>query len=250
MPEIALPEAKLLVERALAREQMLILIGECYVEYWGRAASKLQRGNRMLLIKGDSSFAIHQNKFLRPVNYMMDSTITCQEKDGKLELVAAKVKPKETIKVIFSKLDFAERFSMEDKEDVRLFGSEEQLSRQLAQDLSFIEDGLKPLKQEMPFKKGVADIIAEDKSGRIVIVEVKRRKAGLDAVSQLHRYKEQLRKQKDREVRGMLLAPDITSNAIDLLHGYGLEFYRLDFEIGNPSAKIKGLQKKQTRLGE
>jgi RecB family endonuclease NucS len=245
---IPLVEAQKIAEEALRKEEMLILIGQCYVEYWGRAASKLQQGSRMLLIKGDGSFAIHQNKYLRPVNYMMNSTITCGIKDGNLVLMASKVKPQENIKVIFSEVGFAQSFGMEDGHDVRLFGSEEELSKLLAQDLNFIEEGLKPLKQEHVYKKGVADIIAEDANNNLVIVEVKRRKAGLDSVSQLHRYREQGKKQKNRKMRGSLLAPEITNNALDMAHDYGLEFYKLDFEIGNPSAKIKGLEKTQTKL--
>ena len=243
-----LREAKHTIHYALEKKHLLVIVGECYVEYWGRAASKLQKGSRMLIIKGDNSFAIHQNKYLRPVNYMMDATILCHLKDNRLELIASKIKPRETIKVIFSRLDFIKSFQLEDVADIRLFGSEEELSRLLAEDLDFIEPGLKPLKQEVPFKKGVVDIVAEDSAGRIVLVEVKRRKAGLDSVSQLHRYREQLKKTKNKMVRGILLAPDITNNAIDLLHDYGLEYYKLDFEIGNPNARIKGLEKKQTKL--
>jgi len=241
-------EAKELIDHAVQNKEMLIVLGDCYVEYWGRAASKLFLGKRMLLIKADSSFAIHQNKLLRPVNYMMNSIISTELSDNKLLVTALKKKPKETIKVFFDSIDFAKAFEIHDNQDVRLFGSELELSDLLAQDLSFIEPGLKPMKREQSVKKGTIDILAEDAHKKIVVIEVKRRKADLDSVSQLHRYTQDMNKLKNRECRGILLAPEITSNAMNLLEHYKLEFFKLDFEIGNPCAKIKGLQKSQQKI--
>ena len=61
-----LEQAQKRIKEAISRKDLLILVGECYVEYHGRAASKLPRGKRLLLIKGDNSFAIHQNRLLSP----------------------------------------------------------------------------------------------------------------------------------------------------------------------------------------
>jgi RecB family endonuclease NucS len=245
-----LQKAEHLIKQAVLSNEMLVLVGDCYVEYFGRAASKLLKGKRMLLIKADKSFAIHQNKYLRPINYMMNAEINASfnSQESCLEVIAQKLKPKEKIKVKFYSIDFIKSFALEDIEDLRLFGSEEELSTQLLEDLSFIEQGLKPFKEEVPFRKGVIDILAEDINGNIVVIEVKRRKATLDAVSQLYRYKEQLSKIKKKNVRGLLLAPDITSNALKMLEDYGLEFFKFEFEVSNPKAKIKGLQKKQRTL--
>ena len=245
-------EAKTAIEEAIKNKNMLMAIGECYVEYWGRAASKLPKGKRLLMIKGDSSFAIHQNRLLRPTNYMMNAMINCEIKDDAFIVSAKKLNPKEEIKVYFYSIDFLKDFEMESKNssDLRLFGSERELSNELMQDLSFIEEGLKPVKQENPFRKGVVDIIAEDSQGRLVVVEIKRRKADYNAVSQLHRYMKQVEKIKDRKTRGILVAPEIQKHALELLEQYGLEFYSLQFEIGNPKAKIKGIQKKQKTILE
>lgn len=227
---------------------LCIVVGNCRAEYWGRAASKLAEGDRMLLIKGDGSFAIHQNKLLRPVNYMMGSSMNATLADGKLLVLAEKQKPKESLKVLFNSVEFCQSFQMQDVPDLRLFGSEKQLQEILGEDLSFIEEGLTPLKREAHFEQGFADIIAQDRNGKICLIEVKRRKASLDAVSQLHRYQHKMQNLKNQEVRAMLLAPEITDNAKLLADNYGIEFYRLDFEISNPSAKIRGVEKKQTTL--
>ncbi|MDP6671095.1 MAG: endonuclease NucS, partial [archaeon] len=83
-----LEQAHKQIAKAISRKDMLIVVGECYVEYVGRAASKLPRGKRLLLIKGDNSFAIHQNRLLRPTNYMMGARIGCTMGDGALVLTA------------------------------------------------------------------------------------------------------------------------------------------------------------------
>lgn len=237
-----------IISKAVQKKQLLCVVGGCRVEYWGRAASKLPQGKRMLLIKGDNSFAIHQNKNLRPINYMAGARISSDLSAGTLILSAQRRKPAEKITVTFYNVDFAQAFEMNDSSDLRLFGSESELSRALMEDLSFIEPGLKPANQECPFRKGIVDILAEDSKRRLVVIEVKRRKASYKAVSQLYRYMKEVQKLKGRKSRGILLAPDIHKKARDLLEEYGLEFARLEFEIGNPKAKIKGVHRKQCTL--
>jgi len=218
------------------------------VEYWGRATSKLPRGNRLLLIKGDNSFAIHQNRLLRPVNYVMGARIACELKDGALQLSARKLKPKESINATFYSVKGIHSYPMREQADLRLFGSERELSDELMQDLSFLEPGLKPLDKETVFRKGIVDILAEDSKKRLVVIEVKRRQADYNAVMQLKRYMQQVEKIKGKETRGLLVAPSIGKNAYELLQRNGCEFFNFEFEIGNPKAKIKGLQKKQETI--
>ncbi len=236
------------IENAINSKNMLLIIGNCFVKYWGRAASKLPTGKRLILIKGDKSIAIHQNKHLRPTNYMMNATISSNIVKHGIEINASKKNPKEIIQILFYNIENVISIPMEDTEDIRLFGSEKELSNQLMHDLDFIEPGLKPLKQESWLRKGVIDILAEDSRGRLVVVEVKRRKADYNSVTQLQRYMKEVQKIKNKETRGILVAPEIRKTALELLERYGLEYYKFDFEIGNPKATIKGLQSKQTKI--
>ncbi len=232
------------------RKDLLILVGRCRAEYWGRAASKLPEGTRLILIKGDGSIALHQNRLLRPTNYMMGAALACNIENNALVLFASKQKPKESIRVFFTSIEDVRSYSMTEDADLRLFGSERELSDQLMDDLSFIEPGLKPLNQEEVLRKGMVDILAEDAQGRLVVIELKRRNADYNSVQQLKRYMDQVQNLKGTKTRGLLVAPDITKHALELLERYGLEFCKLEFEVGNPSAKIKGIQKKQKTLAE
>ncbi len=243
-----LSTAKTRIETAIAAKHLTSIVGNCSVEYWGRAASKLPSGKRLLLIKGDYSFAVHQNRLLRPTNYMMNARIACELQAQGLVLLASKTKPKETIKAIFSEIEDVQAYAMEESDDLRLFGSERELSNELMQDLSFLEAGLRPLNQEEVLRKGLVDILAEDAQGRFVVIELKRRQADFSAVQQLKRYMDEVQNLKNKKTRGILIAPGIRKNALELLEKYGLEFCKLDFEIQNPKARIKGIQKKQQTL--
>ena len=247
-----LKQARDAVHDAVHRKDLVVLVADCAVEYWGRAASKLQRGKRLVVIKGDGSIAIHQNRHVRPTNYMLAPTLSVElaEKEGEtfLLLKAVKAKPKETLNIEVYGVEFLHAAEMTESHDLRLFGSEKELSNSLMESLDFIEAGLKPMKQESPLRKGVIDILAEDSKGRLVVIEVKRRTADFEAVTQLERYMKEVHKMKNRETRGILVAPDIRKHAMELLGSTGLEFFKLDFEIGNPHAKIKGLESRQMKL--
>lgn len=234
---------------------MIIAIGKCYVEYEGRAMSKLPLGKRMLMIKGDGSIAIHENRLLRPTNYMMNAKINTEIKDNELIVKATKLKPKEKIKIRFYEIYDIRNYELPETNDIRLFGSEKELNDELMQDLSFLEKGLKPLNQQEVFRKGICDIIAEDSQGRLVVIELKRRKADYNSVMQLKRYMQQVSKLKAINTRGILLAPEIGKNARELLEANGMEFFSYEFEIkdnaqNESKSNIKGINKTQKTLGE
>jgi len=245
-----LSDAQEKIKTGIDSGKMLIVIGECFVQYQGRAGSKLPKGKRMLLVKGDKSFAIHQNTKLRPINYMMNAqaSVVLDSEKNALVISVSKRKPKEKIDIYFYSIDFAESFDVEGEKELRLFGSERELSDLLMQDLSVLEKGLIPLNKEQMLRKGTIDIMAEDKDKNLVVIEVKRRRADLNSVRQLHSYMHQVESIKGRKTRGILCAPSIGKPTSELLEKYGLEYCKLDYEISNPHAEIKGLEKKQKTL--
>lgn len=245
-------DARRKIDDALSRGKLCIVVGNCRVQYHGRAASKLSEGDRLLVIKPDGTFLVHQKSKMNAINYQGPGASVSTSLDGEgLRVRAERKKPlHEVIDVLFRSLHFVKSFAMQDDSNLRLFGSERELSDLLMNDLHALEPGLVPLQKESELRKGTADILARDASGRLVVIEVKRRDAGLDAVTQLARYSRELAQRKNERVRGMLCAPRITENALTMLQKEGLEYVKFDYEISNPSAKIKGLQKKQKNLGE
>ena len=249
-----LHEAQEKILTSIKNRHMCIIVGEFEVKYLGRASSTLPLGKRLVLIKSDSSVSIHENRLIRPTNYMMDATISCEEEkneEGKdiLVLIAKKLKPRETITVTFNSIEDIHSYDLPESNDLRLSGSERELNTALMDDLSFLEAGLKPINQQQYFRKGICDIVAEDAKGNLVVIELKRRQADYASVTQLKRYAEEIKKMKGVSTRGILLAPSIRKSALSLLKSYGLEFFSYDFEVGERS-KIKGIGKSQMKLNE
>ncbi len=245
-----LHEANEKIHHAFKNREMCIIIGECRVEYIGRATSKLPIGKRMILIKADQSISVHENRLIRPTNYMVGGSISSEtNKDKKIVLTSKKLKPKEIVEIIFDSIEDVKSYDVPESNDLRLTGSERELNDALMDDLNFLEPGLKPINQQEYFKKGICDIIAIDAKGRLVVIELKRRQADYASVTQLKRYMDEVKKMKGKEVRGILLAPEIRKTALNLLHEYGLEFFSYNFEMGERS-KIKGIGKSQMKINE
>jgi RecB family endonuclease NucS len=248
-----LTQAKERLDQALARKDLIMLVGDCEVKYQGRAASNLPLGSRLLLIKGDGSFAIHQNRLLRPTNYLMSNqwSTLLEEEGNTLVVSATKRNPKETLTVYLKSVEMLNVHTMEDREtDFKLVGTEKELNDQLMGDLEVLEKGLKPLKQEDVLRKGFVDILAEDKDGNLVIIELKRKQADYNAVMQLQRYVNELKKIKNKKVRGIIVAPSIGRPALELLKNNGNEYYPFEFDVTQPRATIKGIDTKQRTIFE
>lgn len=92
-------------------------------------------------------------------------------------------------------------------------------------DPSLVELGLKLISEEAKMgESGFTDVYAEDAQGRLVVIEIKRNAASRDAVLQLNRYVETLRKRVNRAVRGILAAPELRSGTSTLLARLGYDY--------------------------
>ncbi len=90
-----------------------------------------------------------------------------------------------------------------------------------------IEKGFRPTSREYAVTNGFIDILGKDKNGDLVIIELKSRRAGINAVKQLKKYFDDFEDHK-KFVRGILAAPSITEDAMELLEKYKMEFKELE----------------------
>ncbi|MCD6523955.1 MAG: endonuclease NucS [Thermococcus sp.] len=220
-------EIKLLVDSAVSSEGILTIFARCRVHYDGRAKSELGPGDRVIIVKPDGSFLIHQKEKREPVNWQPPGSVVRLELREKPVLVSVRRKPRETLEVELEEVYLITVFHAEDYEELALTGSEAEMAEFIFENPEVIELGFKPLYREKPIKHGIVDVLGVDSEGNIVVLELKRRRADLHAVSQLKRYVETLREEHEK-VRGILVAPSLTSGAKKLLEKEGLEFRKLE----------------------
>jgi len=212
---------------AIAKQKVLIVAGNCTVSYEGRAASKLTWGERVLMIKADGSVLIHRRSGYEPVNWQPPKCrFRVSLDDGRLlSVVATRQKPKESLRLIFDKVTVAVALSLTDEGEFAMHVTEGQMKRAIMLDPSLVELGLKLISEEAKMgESGFTDVYAEDAQGRLVVIEIKRNAASRDAVLQLNRYVETLRKRVNRAVRGILAAPELRSGTSTLLARLGYDY--------------------------
>jgi len=217
------------VRSALSRRRMLIIAGNCWVDYHGRARSTLNPGERILIIKEDGSVLVHRPKGYEPVNWQPPGCIFHSGlRSDAFFIKAVRRKPRETLQIFFNRIYFLATMSLVDEGEFSLYASEEDMQEAIRVQPSLVEEGLRPITYEKKVEPGFIDVYGIDKDGRMVVIEIKRRTAGKEAVLQLSRYVDSLRSTVNRDIRGILVAPKIAKGVQKLLMTLGLEFKPLD----------------------
>jgi len=223
-------EVKSLVESGTERGLLMTLFGRCRVEYDGRAASTLGFGDRLVILKPDGTVLVHTDEGHQPVNWQPPGcTHEIKKQDGLVVIESHRENPDEELIVRFDQVTHATAFEATDTEELQLHGTEADLRDQILEEPDLIEPGFEPLSTERETAAGAVDIYGTDSDENAVVVELKRRRVGPDAVSQLNRYVETLERELHAEttVRGILVAPSVTDRASELLAERNLEFVSL-----------------------
>ncbi|ACX73469.1 protein of unknown function DUF91 [Methanocaldococcus vulcanius M7] len=222
-------------------DSVIILLSRCSVIYDGRAKSTLNEGDRIIMIKPDGSLLIHKNKKREPVNWQPSgSSISYKIENKQFIIRSIRKKPREVLEIIVYEVYHACAFKCEDYEELNLTGSEGDMVDMIFKNPKLIEEGFKPLSKEYQIPTGIIDILGKDENNNWVILELKRRRADLQSVSQLKRYVEYFKsKYGEKRVRGILVAPSLTTGALNLLKSENLEFKKL-----TPPKKDQTLSKK------
>ena len=110
----------------------------------------------------------------------------------------------------------------------QLHATEDDMHRAILLKPELFEEGFKPISWEKKVEPGFVDIYGEDKNGKLVIIEVKRRTATKENVLQLAKYIEPIKSKINRELRAVLVAPGLGKDVQRVLVTMGLEFKELD----------------------
>jgi RecB family endonuclease NucS len=219
-----------LVGEGIDAELLVTVFGRCRVEYDGRASSTLEAGDRLIVLKPDGTVLVHTEEGQQPVNWQPPGcSHEVTREDQQLLLCSERTTPSEKLVVRFEAVQHVAAYDVTDGSDLALTGTEADLRNRILADPSLLEEGFEPRATERETPAGAVDIYGEDADGDAVVVELKRRRVGPDAVSQLNRYVEALARELHSEstVRGVLVAPSVTDRAGQLLDRRGLEFVAL-----------------------
>jgi len=231
------------VKDALSEHKTVILVGNCWVEYKGRASSKLDPGERIVMIKEDGSVLVHRPIGYVPVNWQPSGCMfQTSLKGNNLRIRATRRKPYEFVNITFDKIFLVSVMRLIDRGDFSLHASEADMQKAILVDPSILEDNFIPISFEKKVEPGFVDVYGIDIKGKLVVVELKRKTAGRVAALQLSKYIKFVKTVANREVRGVLVAPRLAKGVQTLLESLGLEFKTLE-----PKKCAEILQKSETK---
>jgi RecB family endonuclease NucS len=218
------------VTAAIDRGDFLTLFGRCAIEYDGRASSSLGPGDRHVTLKPDGAALVHTDEGQKPVNWQPPGCAHSVAVEEGLVVRSERETPAETLLVEFEEVAHAAAYDGSDPEDLSLSGTEADLKDRILANPDIVETGFEPRATERETPAGAVDVFGVDADGNRLVLELKRRRVGPDAVSQLNRYVDALERDlhADATVRGVLVAPSVTDRARSLLAERGLEFVSLE----------------------
>lgn len=114
---------------------------------------------------------------------------------------------------------------------ISLGSSEDDMHVWAMRNLQKIDSGLTVTEHESPIPVGDIDVLAEDSDGWVV-VELKKGEAGDNAVGQIKGYMNDLKRETQEEVRGILIAEDFSTRVKRAVADDNVDLYRLKL---NPS---------------
>ncbi|MBI4448745.1 endonuclease NucS [Candidatus Woesearchaeota archaeon] len=220
----------ILIEDALGRKECITLSCRCEVWYSGRAEAYLPMGDRLIIIKEDSTLLVHQPVGNNPINYMKNGSRHSMTYNGaNLFLNSRNLELKEFLDVRIALVHFFNSYKLEDNQSIQIAGTEKDMSDMIYDQPGLIEDGFKPLSREEHTKYGFIDVFGYDKKGTLTVLECKRYVGDLKAVTQLRRYVEKIKESKGiKDVRGILACPKISPNALKMLQDWGYEYKSIE----------------------
>ncbi|HWD76251.1 MAG TPA: endonuclease NucS [Solirubrobacteraceae bacterium] len=226
---------------------MRLIVASCSVEYSGRLTTRLSQATRLLMFKADGTFMVwsdHGSQSVKPLNWMTPPTVI-EETGDRIVVRKHAGSSEDRVEIDLHEVlsDVTHEMGSPDA-DVALAkdGVEAHLQELLAESPEWCGDGFRLVRREWPTDIGPVDLMCRDASDRWVAVEIKR-VAGIEAVEQLTRYLERIRRDPEFELcRGVLVAQTIRPQARVLAETRDLECVEVDLAV------LRGEREPELRL--
>ena len=230
---------------------MRVVIASCSVDYSGRLDAHLPLARRVLMVKADGSVLVHSDGgSYKPLNWMsppcrlsVAAPSEAEAAEGVTEVwTVTATKTDDTLVVRLHEVvaDRTEELGVDP--GLVKDGVEAHLQKLLAEQIHLLGAGHRLVRCEYPTAIGPVDILAKDRVGATVAVEIKR-VGGIDGVEQLTRYLALLaRDPLLSPVQGVFAAQDIKPQARVLAEDRGIRCVVLDYDamrgIDDPDSRL------------
>ncbi len=226
----------------LEGRKMIIIAAKCSSLFDGRIKSEVGESDRILIIKKDGSILLHGSEGTKPEQWQKKKLgpIKFIQRNNNIIMESYRPRTDESFFITLSKIHKALIYnahsSLEEKSSV--VGDEKDFVDFLVQNPKAIEEGLVILERERNLDLGFIDIIARDKNGLLVIVEVKKQNATPADAYQLERYVKDYRERMGKEsIRGILVANNFPVKIKQYLKAQGLEACKIPWQKIFPTVK-------------
>lgn len=202
----------------------------CEVFYSGRASSKLPKGNYIIIVKADKSVAIHDCNF-KPINYQASGSDILIDYIFNTIMVTKK---KERLFIIIHQLLSVMSLESIDSGKLDLFGTERHMVNKFLSEIDQYFPNHTKISVEHTTTHGPIDVLVWLDDGSLVVIEAKRKTAGISAYSQVGRYRNWLESENsNRKIIPVILSPKITPSALEALEREGGRW--IQYSIGQPT---------------
>ncbi len=210
---------------------MRLIVARCEVTYTGRLTARLPEALRLLMIKSDGSVMVHADTGgYKPQNWMTPPTVL-EEEPGRIVVRkrAGSTEDKLDIRIVDVLSDVTH--DMGDAEPLEKDGVERDLQEALAGAPGWCGEGFRLVRREWPTDIGPVDLMCRDEQDGWIAVEIKRM-GTIDAVEQLSRYLERIRRDPAMAgCRGVLAAQAVKPQARVLAEARGIAWVEVDLGL-------------------
>ena len=213
---------------------MRLIVARCEVRYTGRLDTVLPEALRLLMLKSDGSVMVHAaTGGYKPQNWMTPPTVIEEDGDPPRTIVVRTRagKTEDRIEIRIAEVLSDVTHDMGEAAELEKDGVEAHLQEALADAPYFCGEGFRLVRREWPTEIGPVDLMCRDGQDGWVAVEIKR-VATIDAVEQLARYLEYIRRDPAMEsCRGVLAAQEIKPQARTLAEDRGIDCVTVDLAV-------------------
>jgi RecB family endonuclease NucS len=210
---------------------MRLIVARCEVRYSGRLNAVLPQALRLLMLKADGSVMVHADTGgYKPSNWMTAPTVI-EETAGRIVVRKHANGTEDRLEIEIAEIVSDVTHDMGEAAALEKDGVERDLQEALAAAPQHCGEGFRLVRREWPTDIGPVDLMCRDGGDAWIAVEIKR-VATIDAVEQLSRYLERIRRDPAMaSCRGVLAAQAIKPQARVLADARGLDCVEIDLAI-------------------